>query len=121
MWRFLHDGDLQAPFRQIFSHFKPDKACTDDDSFFWMIVQGRHNFIEIGNIAKRVGILSFCQTFNGRNKRFSSWREDQLVVAFCEFLSMVSRVRTINTLLALLIDCSAMCTKFINTVPGGVS
>ena len=87
---FFNNSNLQATFRQIFSHFKSDKACTDNDSFFWMIVQGCHNFIEIGNVAKRVGIFSFCQTLNGRNKWFSSWGEDQLVVAFCEFLPIMS-------------------------------
>ena len=34
---------------------------------------------------------------------------------------MVSRVKTINTLLALLMDCSAICTMFIKTVPDGIS
>ena len=92
---FLNNSNLQATFCQIFSHFKPDKACTNNDSFFWMIVQGCHDFIEIGNIAKSVGVLSFYQAFNGRNKWFSSWGEDQLVVAFCEFLSIVSHSHSV--------------------------
>ena len=54
----LNNSNLQSTFRQIFSHFKSDKACTDNDSFFWMIVQGCHNFIEIGNIAERVVFLA---------------------------------------------------------------